>query len=107
MNKSIIANVMPEETRVALLEDGELMEISVERSENGPLVGNIYKGKVKNVLPGMQAAFVDIGRDKNAFLYMGDAGRQAACRRLTVGQEVLVKLLRTLWVTRGRGLRLA
>ncbi|WP_425060633.1 Ribonuclease G [Sporomusa carbonis] len=92
MNKSIIANVMPEETRVALLEDGELMEISVERSENGPLVGNIYKGKVKNVLPGMQAAFVDIGRDKNAFLYMGDAGRQAACRRLTVGQEVLVQI---------------
>ncbi|SMC83033.1 Rne/Rng family ribonuclease [Sporomusa malonica] len=92
MNKSIIANVMPEETRVALLENGELMEISVERSESGHLVGNIYKGKVKNVLPGMQAAFVDIGRDKNAFLYMGDAGRQAACQHLTVGQDVLVQI---------------
>ncbi|HWR41574.1 Rne/Rng family ribonuclease [Sporomusa sp.] len=92
MKKSIIANVMPEETRVALLEDGELMEISVERSESGHLVGNIYKGKVKNVLPGMQAAFVDIGRDKNAFLYMGDAGRQAACQHLTVGQDILVQI---------------
>lgn len=92
MNKSIIANVMPEETRVALLEEGELMEVSVERSESGHLVGNIYKGRVKNVLPGMQAAFVDIGRDKNAFLYMGDAGRQAACQHLTVGQDVLVQI---------------
>lgn len=92
MNKSIIANVMPEETRVALLEAGELMEVSVERSESGHLVGNIYKGKVKNVLPGMQAAFVDIGRDKNAFLYMGDAGRQAACQHLTIGQDVLVQI---------------
>lgn len=92
MNKSIIANVMPEETRVALLEDGELMEISVERSESGHLVGNIYKGRVKNVLPGMQAAFVDIGREKNAFLYMGDAGRQAACKHLTIGQDVLVQI---------------
>lgn len=92
MSKSIIANVMPEETRVALLEDGQLMEISVERSESGHLVGNIYKGRVKNVLPGMQAAFVDIGRDKNAFLYMGDTGRQAACQHLTIGQDVLVQI---------------
>ncbi len=92
MKKSIIANVMPEETRVAVLEDSQLMEISVERSDSGHLVGNIYKGKVKNVLPGMQAAFVDIGRDKNAFLYMGDAGRQAACRHLTVGQDILVQI---------------
>ncbi len=92
MSKSIIASVMPEETRVALLEEGELMEISVERSESGHLVGNIYKGRVKNVLPGMQAAFVDIGRDKNAFLYMGDAGRQAACQHLTIGQDVLVQI---------------
>jgi len=94
MKKSIIANIMPEETRVALMEDGELMEISVERSDNGHLVGNIYKGKVKNVLPGMQAAFVDIGRVKNAFLYMGDAGRQAACRHLTIGQDVLVQIVK-------------
>ncbi len=92
MNKRIIANVMPEETRVALLEDDELMEISVERSESGHLVGNIYKGRVKNVLPGMQAAFVDIGQDKNAFLYMGDAGRQAASQHLTIGQDVLVQI---------------
>ncbi|WP_371368602.1 Ribonuclease G [Sporomusa rhizae] len=92
MKKTIIANVVPEETRVALLEDNELMEISVERSESGHLVGNIYKGRVKNVLPGMQAAFVDIGRDKNAFLYMGDAGRQAACQHLTIGQDVLVQI---------------
>jgi ribonuclease G len=92
MNKSIITNVMPEETRVALLEDNEIMEISIERSESGHLVGNIYKGRVKNVLPGMQAAFVDIGREKNAFLYTGDSGRQAAGQHLTVGQDVLVQI---------------
>ena len=92
MNKTIIASVMPEETCVALLEEDKLVEFSVERSESGHLVGNIYKGRVKNVLPGMQAAFVDIGREKNAFLYMGDAGRQAACKHLTIGQDVLVQI---------------
>ena len=70
--KSIIVNIDPEETRMAILDGEELLELAVERSQSVPLVGNIYKGRVQNVLPGMQAAFVDIGCDKNAFLYIGD-----------------------------------
>lgn len=73
MLKEIIINVQEEETRVAVLEDRVLMEIYIERSHNQRLVGNIFKGKVENVLPGMQAAFVDIGLEKNAFLYVEDA----------------------------------
>lgn len=72
MHTDLIADVTEHETRVALLEDGELAEIQVEVRGNERLVGNIYKGRVANVLPGMQAAFIDIGLDKNAFLYVGD-----------------------------------
>ena len=72
MRREIIADVTPHEARVALLEDGELAEVQVELRGNERLVGNIYKGRVANVLPGMQAAFVDVGLDKNAFLYVGD-----------------------------------
>jgi len=69
----IIVDVGTEENRVALLEDKELVEIYIERPDTDRLVGNIYRGKVSSVLPGMQAAFVDIGYEKNAFLYVGDA----------------------------------
>lgn len=72
MNKKIIADVSPLEVRIALLEDDKLVEIHVERRGKERLVGNIYKGRVANVLPGMQAAFVDIGLERNAFLYAGD-----------------------------------
>lgn len=60
-------------TQLALLEEGRLVELNVERSASDSLVGNLYKGRVVNVLPGMQAAFVDIGLSKNAFLYVDDA----------------------------------
>ncbi len=73
MVSEIIADVGIEETRIALLEDKELVEIYIERTNSKRLVGNIYKGKVSSVLPGMQAAFIDIGYEKNAFLYIGDA----------------------------------
>ena len=68
MKREIIADVNPHEARVALLEDGELAEIQVEFRGNERLVGNIYKGRVENILPGMQAAFVSrrIGRARNA-----------------------------------------
>ena len=72
MCTEIIADVTEHEARVALLEDGRLAELQVELRGRERLVGNIYKGRVQNVLPGMQAAFVDIGLDKNAFLYVGD-----------------------------------
>jgi ribonuclease G len=70
--KEIIVNVREEETRVAVIEDKVVVEVYIERSLNQRLVGNIYKGKVENVLPGMQAAFVDIGLEKNAFLFVED-----------------------------------
>lgn len=72
MSKKIVVDVQHGQTRVALLEDNKLVELYVEGEETQRLVGNIYRGKVTNVLPGMQAAFVDIGLDKNAFLYVGD-----------------------------------
>lgn len=66
----IVVNVSNRETRMALLEDGHLMEYRVEREER--VVGSIFKGIVQNVLPGMDAAFVDIGLERNAFLHVGD-----------------------------------
>ena len=72
MKKQIIADVNPHEVRVALLEDDELAEIHVELRGHERIVGNIYKGRVANILPGMQAAFIDVGLERNAFLYAGD-----------------------------------
>jgi len=72
MKKQFIADVNMHEVRVALLEDDDLAEIFIEPHGQERLVGNIYKGKVENVLPGMQAAFIDVGLNKNAFLYVGD-----------------------------------
>ena len=72
MKREIIINAATVETRVALLEDGILTEFYLERGERRGLVGNIYKGKVTRVLPGMQAAFVDIGLEKAGFLHVSD-----------------------------------
>lgn len=72
MANELIINVRPHETRVALLEDRILAELYIERTKDRGIVGNIYKGKVVKVLPGMQAAFVDIGLEKAAFLYVAD-----------------------------------
>jgi len=72
MNKEIIINSTNEETRIAITEDGRLMELFVERPETQRMVGDIYKGKVSRVLPGMQAAFITIGLEQNAFLHFSD-----------------------------------
>lgn len=72
MTSDIIINVTLDEVRVGLLEDGQLVEFYVERKKEVSLVGNIYKGKVVKILPGMQSAFVDIGLEKAAFLYVAD-----------------------------------
>lgn len=69
----IIIEVGYEGVRVAVLEEDDLVELYIEREDNKRILGNVYKGKVVNVLPGMQAAFVDIGLEKNAFLYVKDA----------------------------------
>ena len=68
MKKEIYINESMGETRIAILENTQLVEVYIEKQEKQRMVGNIYKGKVENVLPGMQAAFVDIGFDLNAFL---------------------------------------
>jgi len=73
VQKEILVNVEPGETRVAVLEDNSLVEIYYERPTGQRTVGSIFKGKVENVLPGMQAAFVNIGLERNAFLYVSDA----------------------------------
>lgn len=72
MSEEILMNVTPMESRVALVENGILQEVVVERERSRGIVGNIYRGKVVRVLPGMQAAFVDIGLDKASFIHVGD-----------------------------------
>ena len=72
MSKEMVVSANPHETRVAILEEGQLCEIYVEREKEFALVGSIYKGRVTRVLPGMQSAFVDIGLDSDAFLYVSD-----------------------------------
>jgi len=72
VGKHLLINVVPWETRVALLEDTTLVELHIERGRERGIAGNIYKGKVVRVLPGMQAAFVDIGLEKAAFLHASD-----------------------------------
>jgi len=72
MVKEIIINSTNEETRIAILEDNKLVELFVERPEFERMVGDVYKGKISRVLPGMQAAFIDIGHEQNAFLHFSD-----------------------------------
>ena len=68
MKKEIFINETMGQTRIAIQEESKLVEVYVEQQDNQRMVGNVYKGKVENVLPGMQAAFIDIGSQINAFL---------------------------------------
>ena len=72
MRKELIISSISQETRVAVVEDGELVELLIERRRSQGIAGNIYKGRVMKVLPGMQSAFVDIGLERDAFLYVSD-----------------------------------
>ena len=72
MTKDLIVSSTPQETKVALLDDGIVSEIFIEREAHRGIVGNLYRGKVTRVLPGMQSAFVDIGQERDAFLYVAD-----------------------------------
>ena len=83
-SEEILINVTPQETRVAVVEDGVLQEIWVERHRIHGLVGNVYKGRVCRVMPGMDAAFVDIGLEKSAFLHASDVS-------IVDGEEVLTE----------------
>ena len=98
--KTIIGNIMPEETRIAILDEGILRDFSVERNDENHIVNHIYKGTIQNILPAMQAAFVNIGRRKNAFLFLGDLFPRAATKeqiqqtRISIGQSVLVQVVK-------------
>ncbi|MES2859382.1 MAG: ribonuclease G [Pseudomonadota bacterium] len=84
MSEELLVNVTPRETRVAVVENGMLQELHIERGSQRGVVGNIYKGKVQRVMPGMQAAFVDIGLDRAAFLHANDIFRST---RLDAGES--------------------
>lgn len=117
MRREIVINAAFGETRAALLEDRNVVELFIERDDDMRVVGNIYKGRVENVLPGMQAAFVDIGLERNAFLYVDDAmalhrndnGDEPAERMrapsikdiLKKGQEILVQITKEALGTKG------
>ena len=75
MSEEILINVTPRETRVAVVENGMLQEVHVERAQKRGYVGNVYKGRVQRVMPGMQAVFVEIGLDRAAFLHASDIVR--------------------------------
>ncbi len=77
MLKELLVSAGDRETRVAVLEDGRVAEVQIERRKQRGVVGNIYRGRVTRVLPGMQSAFVDIGLDKDAFLYVADVGEDS------------------------------
>ncbi|MEI6333630.1 MAG: ribonuclease G [Methylococcaceae bacterium] len=102
MSEEILINVTPPETRVAVIENGVLQELIIERSRERGLVGNIYKGEVCRVLPGMQAAFVDIGLPKAAFIHLSDLcakdleekGSDVIEHYLHEGQPIVVQVVK-------------
>src|SRR5436189_1266207 len=72
MAREIVINATRHESRIAVLDEGQVVELWVERTRHRTIVGNIYKGRVTKVLPGMQSAFVDLGLERDAFLYVSD-----------------------------------
>lgn len=116
MSSEILINVTPSETRAAVVENGVLQEVFIERNEYRGLVGNIYKGKVCRVLPGMQAAFVEIGLARAAFLHVSDISipkgqtgdlKESSLTEPTIssllreGQEILVQVIKDPMGTKG------
>lgn len=109
--EKVLVNVTPNETRVAWVENGVLQEVWVERANRRGLVGNIYLGKVDRVLPGMQAAFVNIGLERAAFLHVSDICHKAIgyeddecediTRLLHQGQKIMVQVLKDPLGTKG------
>jgi len=109
VTEEILVNVTPQETRVAVIEQGVTQEVHVERASSRGLVGNIYMGRVTRVLPGMQSAFIDVGGDRAAFLHIadirgvprnGNAARPIE-RLLSEGQNLLVQVVKDPIGTKG------
>jgi ribonuclease G len=107
VKKQILANTTPDETRVAILENDKLAEYLIDRhiGGNDKLVGNIYHGKVENVLPGISSAFVDVGQEKNAYLYISDvlgAGHERDIAKiLKKGSSIMVQVAKEAIGTKG------
>ena len=112
MRRELLMRAEDNEITAAVVEDGRLVELYLERDADSRVVGNIYKGVVKNILPGMQAAFVDIGLEKNAFLYVDDAWQESTfpgkeADRPTIqsllkeGQELMVQITKEPVGTKG------
>ena len=87
MMKEIFINVTAGSTRIAIIENGILNDIFIELPEHQRMVGNIYKGRVQNVIPGMQAAFIDIGHDINAFLPFSEMGNEENMKQFSFSDE--------------------
>lgn len=98
MSNEILVNITPQETRVAVVENGVVQELSLERSAHRALVGNIYCGKVIRVLPGMQAAFVDIGLEKAGFIRASELCQESPSKDIRSlvreGQSIIVQILK-------------
>lgn len=95
MSEEILINVTPQETRVAVVENGVLQEVHIERATHKGLVGNIYKGRVSRFLPGMQAAFVDMGLERAGFLQTTEMKTGDAAQAPVVeGQDIIVQVLK-------------
>lgn len=106
MSDEILVNVTPMETRVAMIENGMLQEIIIERARHRGLVGNIYRGKVVRVLPGMQAAFLDIGLDRTCFISAADLQKNEGDVKditglLREGQVITVQIIKDPIGTKG------
>ena len=110
MAEEVLVNITPQETRVAVMDAGQVQELHIERSSSRGLVGNIYMGRVARVLPGMQSAFVDVGLERAAFLHVADihehrkANGEAAKpieKILAEGQPVLVQVTKDTLGTKG------
>src|SRR5687767_6724485 len=110
VTEEILINVTPQETRVAVIEQGVTQEVHVERTSARGLVGNIYMGRVIRVLPGMQSAFIDIGGERAAFLHVADiwSGRHNGTspgtpieRLIAEGQNLVVQVVKDPIGTKG------
>jgi ribonuclease G len=104
IKKEIFANTSFEETRIAILEEGKLSELFWERRSSGNIVGNIYKAVVENVLPGISSAFMNIGLDKNAYIYISDVlgnQKEPIDKLLRKDQEVMVQVTKDAIGTKG------
>jgi ribonuclease G len=104
VKREVLANTSFEETRIAIMENGRLAELHWERRSAQNIVGNIYKGTVENVLPGISSAFVNIGFEKNAYLYISDVlGEKGAAIDSTLkkGQQIMVQVAKEAISTKG------